>query len=158
MIFFECYADEVFLKVLGFSKKSIEHSFGRSRVCFKLSNAKNSMGLIDEDPNSPKEPYLRYLYGFPPIFEDESITFFYDKKSNNKMLVIRPNLEEWSLKLAKDRNIDLGNVYNLSNDVKKLHNDLAFYRNIQKFNAFEALLNSLSDHKTIIKIKELIKM
>ena len=142
MIFFECYADEVFLKVLGFSKKSIEHSFGRSRVCFKLSNAKNSMGLIDEDPNSPKEPYLRYLYEFPPIFEDESITFFYDKKS----------------KLAKDRNIDLGNVYNLSNDVKKLHNDLAFYRNIQKFNAFEALLNSLSDHRTIIKIKELIKM
>lgn len=157
MTFFECYADEILLKHLGFSKRNTEHSFGRSSVCFKLSKSSSSIGLIDEDPNSPKEPYLKYLYTLQPAYEDEYLICFNDKKQVNKLIVIRPNLEEWSLRLARDKQIDLVKQYNLSNNVKKLHEDLMLSKNLKKFQSFGKFLSDISDHTALVKIKELIK-
>jgi hypothetical protein len=156
MTFFECYADEILLRILGFSKKNIEHSFGRSRVCSKLSKTTDAIGLIDEDPNTAREPYLKYLFSTIPAFEDDYLIYLQDKKLANRLIVVRPDLENWALKLARDQKIDLQKKYGLSNNVKELK-ELMLLKNGKKLEAFEEFLRDVSDHKAIEKIKELIK-
>lgn len=58
MIFVECFNDELFLKIIGVPKKSIKHVAGKSNVIRHLLKIDaNSIGVIDEDPNSmqPKQ-------------------------------------------------------------------------------------------------------
>jgi len=155
MTFFECYADEILLRVIGFSKKNIEHSFGRSRVCTKLSNTRNAIGFIDEDPHAAREPYLRYLFTNRPEFEDDYLIYFHDKELANRLFIVRPDLENWALKIARDQKIDL-TEYGLSNNVKELK-ELMLLRNRKKLEFFEEFLRNVSDHKAIKKIRELIR-
>ncbi|MEA2013426.1 MAG: hypothetical protein U9O87_10190 [Verrucomicrobiota bacterium] len=58
MVHVECYADEDLLVNLGIDKKIIQHQEGKGNVLNHLRDSKgNSMGMIDEDPesNQPRE-------------------------------------------------------------------------------------------------------
>lgn len=134
MTYFECYADECLLKCLGFNSKELRggHSFGRSKVCRKLSKTSNSWGLIDEDPNASRDSYLKHLFSLNPIYEDVQLLCSKDKKRNNKIIVLRPNLEAWTLKLAMEEGVDLAKEYGLPSDWKGLHEVLGLQKNFQK--------------------------
>lgn len=159
MIFFECYTDESLLRCLGLNSRELRggHSFGRSRVSAKLKIATNSIGLVDEDPNSPQDPYLKHLLSLKPLHKDDYLICVKDTK-NNKLLVLRPNLEEWVLKLAYDKKINLTEKYQLPNSWKALHEFLMREKNFRGRENFIKFISDISDHKTIIKLKELIKL
>lgn len=132
MTYFECYADEAFLTMLEISKKESEHSVGRSKVCFKLNKDSNSLGLVDEDPHAAQEPYLKYMFSLQASYIDENVILITDKKLNNRLIVLKPDLERFSLKIAKDKGIDLRKRNNLSTGFKSLHNELMLNRNSKK--------------------------
>jgi hypothetical protein len=54
MIYLECYADEALVRAFGATSKMVKHAFSKGEVCNMLKKASNSVGIIDEDPNSGK--------------------------------------------------------------------------------------------------------
>ena len=56
MIYIECYADELLIEILGISSKNIEHSHGKGNVCKKLKSKRNSVGMVDADPQILSTP------------------------------------------------------------------------------------------------------
>lgn len=160
MTFFECYADEALLRFFGFSSKQLSggHSFGRSNVSRKLRKVADSIGVVDEDPGAAQDDYLKYLMTLPPIHKDSYLISSKDSKANNILVVMRPNLEAWAIKLAHERGIDLSNAkYGLSMDVSKLHEILMLQKNSKKRYKFIEFISDISDHKAIVKLKELLK-
>jgi|JI102314A2RNA_FD_contig_41_5240748_length_2428_multi_3_in_0_out_0_2 hypothetical protein len=157
MIFYECYADESLLKYLGFTAKHLRggHSNGRSRVSAKLRNTENSLALIDEDPGAPRDRYLEYVFGLNPLHSDKYCIATIDPKTRNKLIVLRPNLEAWSVALARDKNINLEN-YELVNNPKKLHDILRVERNDRKRKKFLEFIGDIESHPALEKLKELI--
>jgi hypothetical protein len=159
MIFFECYNDEDFLKFLGLTRRDLSggHSFGRSNVCLKLKNKSNCRGFVDEDPKKPKDSYFSHLLSLKPSFVDDYLMYIVDPRLNNKVIVIRPDLESFALRIARERKIDLEEKYNLSNEFKVLHDTLKIQKNEKERLKFIQFVNDVSDHKAIVKLKELLK-
>jgi hypothetical protein len=160
MTYFECYADESLLEYLGFSPKELRggHSFGRSNVCLKLKKVSHSLGLVDEDPNSTRDSYLKYLLELKPRYIDDYVICSVDPNNNNKLIVLRPNLEGLLVKLAKEKSIDLRDPkYGLESDWRKLHDILRIEKNIKKRKKYIEFVNDISDHKAIVTLKKLVK-
>jgi hypothetical protein len=159
MTYYECYADESVLKFLGFTSSELKggHSFGRSRVSAKLKKETRSLGVIDEDPGSAKDSYLNYLFHLKPIYLDEYLRVVVDAKTQNKLVVIRPNLEAWSVRLAQEKRIDLKSHYNLENDWRKLHDVLRIEKNEIKRHKFIQFISDIFDHKAITTLRQFIR-
>jgi hypothetical protein len=157
MIFFECYADESLLRYIGFTSGNLKggHSNGRSKVSSKLKNSVSKIALIDEDPGAPKDPYLDYLFSLEPTYSDRYCISIIDLNTNNKLIVLRPNLETWSVNIARDKKIDLED-YGLVNDGKNLHKILRIERNERKRKKFIEFISDAASHPAIIKLKELM--
>ena len=160
MTYFECYADESFLRFLGLNRKELSggHSNGRSNVSRKLRKAEGVgvTGFIDEDPGAPKESYLSYLFSLAPNYSDSHIIHILDVNTKNELIVIRPDLEGLAISIAKDRKIDLSREYGLSMNRGDLHDMLRIERNISKRKKLIDFFSEVSTHSTIIKLKELI--
>jgi hypothetical protein len=156
MIFFECYADESLLRVIGMDGKSLRggHSFGRSNVSRKLRKWPNSLALIDEDPNAAKDSFLKDLYSLVAIYSDDYIQVLFHKAGNSKVIVLRPDLEGFAIRLAKDKGIDLKEKYKLSMNKSELHDLLRIEKNSTARKKFAEFIKEVSDHKAILKIKE----
>lgn len=161
MTFFECYPDESLLKYLAFNAKALSggHSFGRSNVARKLNHTTNSLALVDEDPNSAKDSYLKYLFSLKPHYNDKYLLCFKDPRKGNILVVVRPNLEAWAIKLAQEKRIDLGSKkYALSMNESVLHNLLTPKANISQRTKFTDFMKDISDHPSIINLKKLVKI
>lgn len=157
MTYYECYADEIFLLELGFKSKDMEHSLGRSRVCSKLMKDNDSFGFIDEDPGAPRGHYLELLYSTPPIYSDYLIACFEYKRNNNRLIVIKPDLESFILKVASELNIDpTSKLYNLSSTPSGLHDEIKFIKSIRKLESFKRLVKDVSTHKIFSEIKSFL--
>ena len=115
MIYIECYADELLIEILGISSKNIEHSHGKGNVCKKLKSKRNSVGMVDADPQTEGPRYIKTL-DFVEAKDD--ITVLYDAKLHNNVVVINPYLEAWLVKAAKNSNINLLQ-YNLDENPTK---------------------------------------
>ena len=100
----ECIPDETLLKKLGFTKKQIQHHAGKTRVLAHISNNRNQLAMVDEDPNSVSNPYERELRVEKEVL---GLKYCMDKKLNNKVLVLKPKLEDWIIYACKKSNIDL---------------------------------------------------
>lgn len=159
MTFFESHADETLLRQVGLQSKELKggHSQGRSKVCGKLSKSKESFGLIDEDPGSAHDPYLAALHKIKPAYQDTNIILIEDIKRGNKLAIIRPNLEGWVVKIAKDKKVDLDKNYALSMKQKVLHDFLTPKENLSERKKLNNFLKYVSDHKSIVKLKGFIK-
>jgi hypothetical protein len=160
MNFFECYADESFLKCFGFTAKQLSggHSFSRSKVSSKLKKVNNSLGLIDEDPGSPKDEYLSQLLKLKPLYSDNNVIVISEPSQNNRLFVIKPNLESWSVRIAKELGIDLENPkYRLSMDPKKLHSILSQKDNERARSKLTDFISDASGHPSIVALKKFLK-
>lgn len=158
MTYFECYPDESFLKGLGVTPKELRggHSFGRSNVSGKLKKVADSLGLVDEDPFRSQDSHLKYLLSLKPVYDDDHFRCVKDTQRNNKLIVLKPDLEGFAIKLAKEKKVDL-TAYGLATDRKKLHEILTLKENTKKREKFIEFINDVSDHKSIVRIKEFIK-
>ena len=61
MIYVECDTDVALVKNLDIPKKEIIHAGNKGNVCNRLRKTKNSIGLIDEDPQSGQPRYIKNL-------------------------------------------------------------------------------------------------
>ena len=156
MIYFECYSDQAFLTGIGIPSKNMEHSFSKGNVCNKLQKNLSSIGLVDEDPNEIQPKFIRYLIEAQRIvYEDQYLTLFSDPKTKNKLILIRPNIEAWSIRIAQELKIDL-KKNNLSNNEDELHELLGFSKNRYELNSFMDFFKDASKHPSIVKVREFI--
>ena len=155
MIYLECYADEALLKSFGATSKMIKHAFSKGEVCNMLRKATNSVGVVDEDPNAGKSSYEKFMLQ-RMVYEDAKIILCEDKKSGNKLAIVRPRLEDLIIKIAKDNKIEIES-YSLSPLPKRLHDELTFRKNRQKFKDLNRLLSDLlMKEKALIELRKFI--
>jgi len=146
MIFVECNTEETLAKQFGFGKKEIIHSGsgGKSKVCKRLEKAVKSKALVDEEyPTANKPPYQTKLV---QIDNKHNIKVLYDKKKQNRLIMLCPRFEEWILEAAKVAGVKMEN-YGLPDDADKLHNIINF-----KLPALERLI---TDIKPTVMLKTL---
>ena len=117
MIYVECNPDKILVKTLGLPRQEIRHAGDKGKVCNKLRNNTNSVGLVDEDPGSNPPSYFEAL---KHLSNDNQIRLLHDEKNKNYLIVLCPRLEEWVLRVAREREIDISK-YGLSNDASELH-------------------------------------
>ena len=139
MIYVECKPDETLVKALGILGKKIEHRSGKGSICKRLEKSGNSKGLVDEDPLSAQPSYIRKLKLHS---HQHDIKLLYDKKANNYVIVLCPNLEEWILKATKEAKVNTKN-YNLPDNTDELHKILN-----TKIGKFTNLLQNLKKKKS----------
>jgi hypothetical protein len=159
MIFYECYADESLLRFLGFDSRKLKggHSFGRRAVSKKLQKNHNCWALVDEDPEKAKDDYLREIFR-NSFYEDANLLVSRDTQRGHKIIILRPDLENWVIRLARDSKVSLNNSkYNLSSNADQLHSQLSLRNNVRERGRFKEFMEEISTHKTIVKLKELIK-
>ncbi|MEM4402661.1 MAG: hypothetical protein QXD90_00025 [Candidatus Nitrosocaldus sp.] len=105
-ILVECYADELFIRALLGNKDRdarIIHSVGRSRIIKKIhACSENIKAVIDEDPNSYKD---RRLNSYQMLLNNNYIIVY--KTKNSILVVLRPDLEGFLLRLANTLNINV---------------------------------------------------
>lgn len=154
--FVECYADEVFVKILTDKSVRIKHAFGKGNVCNQLSRSTNSVGLVDEDPKSSKSEYERLMLN-GIVKENQHVILCKHENQSNRLIILRPNLEEFLLRLSKINKVDLGD-YNLPNDYKNLRDELNF-RKVTRYKLFEDFLRDLTskDKEVLNLIKNFFK-
>jgi len=60
-LYLECIPDEALAMCLGVPRKVITHQNDKGKVCNRLEKSSNTLGMIDEDPQSAQPGYLRKL-------------------------------------------------------------------------------------------------
>lgn len=115
----ECKPDEVLVQQLGFSKKYITHHSSKSRVFKKISEIKNELAMVDEDPRSVKTTYEK---GLTLIKEEEGVKQYSDQ-SGNRIIVLEGKLEDWIISRCKKSKIDISK-FGLPNNSSDLHDKI----------------------------------
>ncbi len=155
MIYLECFADEALVKSFGATSKMIKHAFSKGEVCNMLDKTTGAIGIVDEDPQSGKPSYEKEMRNHK-IHEDAKVIICEHRGSGNKLILIRPRLEEFIIRISKEHRVDMES-YKLSSDPDKLHDELSFRKNQYKFNGFRNLLfDLLKIDPTLISLKKYI--
>ena len=124
-IFVECYVDkeviEFILRKIGINKPYVEHARGKNRVIKKTINSPRSIGLIDEDPWAviPKEMNeLKEESKDNSLYKALQIAVYHSKECS-KIIMLKPRIEEWLIRLCKLSKIDY-TKYGLPPDISIL--------------------------------------
>lgn len=142
MIFVECNADKTLVRNLGIAKNEIIHSGNKGDVCNSLKKAKNSKGLVDEDPLSTQPSYIKELKS---VLHESGIKLFYHEKNRNHLIVLCPRLEDWILKAVEELELNVED-YSLANDAGELHENINI--NLKQF---EKLLEDIKEKSNRMK-------
>jgi hypothetical protein len=158
MIFYECFADRTLLECLGVKSGSLKggHSTGRSRVSAKLQKLGGSLGLIDEDPGASMDSYLRSISVRPPLYDDKFFSCIDDHKLNNRILILKPNLEALLIKVASDLKIDLRKQYGLPDKEQYLHDVLRIEANHFERSKLSRFVMDNMNHPSFRKLIEFL--
>jgi len=130
MIFVECKPDRLLVSILvGIGRKEIKHSGSKFEVMKKLDKYSMALGIIDEDhgKNQPIQLQKAEDISTSSIRASDLILLRY---RGNLVLVLRPRLEEWILKTAREININPQD-FSLPNDPEQLHGIINY--NLDKF-------------------------
>jgi hypothetical protein len=129
----ECLPDEALIKMLGFTRKSVTHHSGKSRVFSRLKLVSNQLAMVDEDTGSAKTEYERKLV---LVNEVQGIKLYSDK-SGNKIIVLKGKLEDWVIAICKRAEIKLSE-FGLPEKPNDLHSVIN-----QRINKLEKLIEYL---------------
>lgn len=140
MLFVECKPDYSLASLL--SLKKVEHSGNKSGVVRKLlrgsgvPNFENSKGMVDEDPQSSRNPNLGK---FMELKKDDKaeIKILYYRWLNNTLIILCPRLEEWIIEASKEAHIALRD-FGLPDSATALHEVINL-----RTDRFEDLVRSL---------------
>lgn len=121
MFVVECITEDTLVRLLtSVSRRRVDHVSGRSRVLRKLvRNYENSVGVIDEDPNRTHSRLIQRFRETDSL-ERDRLRILGDTQRNNRLIILRPRLEEWIIEASREANINLGS-YGLPNDPNELH-------------------------------------
>jgi len=129
----ECKPDRLLIRILaGVVRKEIRHSGNKFEVMKQLDKHTMALGIIDEDPgkNQPTQLQKAEDISTDEIRATDLILLRY---RDNLVLVLRPRLEEWILKTAREMNMNLKD-FTLPNDPEQLHSTINY--NLDKFERF----------------------
>jgi len=139
-IVLECNPDEALIKVLGYSRKMITHQSSKGEVINYLERNPASIGIVDEDPGSAKPTYFsKFSLETEERFGIESYKI---TKLGTRLIVIKPRLEEWILKHAKELKIDPGK-HSLPSNGNELHKIIN-----TRISKFESMLKVMLDKRS----------
>ena len=133
----ECYPDEAVLRALGVPRKRLLHEARKGEVFRWLRKTPGSIGMVDEDPDSAQP---RDLVNYQQVQAGEGLVLLVRQgNSGQKLIVVRPRLEEWLIQRAKVCGIDPKH-YHLPGTAKELH-DIPHYEQKDGFPRFLGELN-----------------
>lgn len=141
MIFVECKPDKLLVRIIAdIPRKTIRHAGNKFEVIKRLSKYSQGLGIIDEDPgrNQPIQLKTAKEISTQDIKAADLILLSY---KSNLVLIIRPRLEEWILKTAKELNVNPKD-FKLPDDPEQLHSIINY--NLDKFERF---LNKIKHRK-----------
>lgn len=140
-IVIECNPDEALVKALGYSRKEITHQPSKGEVFNYLEKNHNAFGIVDEDPGSTNPGHFsKYTKQRETKFD---IDCFLNKGTGAKLIVLKPRLEEWILKEARQMGVHPDD-FSLPTDGKKLHKIIN-----QRIPKFEEMLRKIKDGQGI---------
>ncbi len=99
----ECKPDELLVSKFGFTRKSVTHHTGKSRVFSKMKLAQNTLALVDEDPGTAKTTYEKGLI----LIEERHGIKKYEDKNGNRILVLGGKLENWIVAVCNQAKVNL---------------------------------------------------
>ncbi len=144
LIYVECNPDELLVILYGFSKKNINHSYGKSRIGKLLERNQGQVALVDEDPDGTPIPYFNKT-NFSLIKQTNGYRIINDSRRSHMIVEIQPSLEVWILDACDDAKIDI-REYNLPKDPISLHHIIN--SNLKRL---EKLLKELLNHNCRVK-------
>lgn len=147
MIYLECNADFALVGILGVPRQEREHSGNKGNVCNKLKKARNSKGLVDEDPRTVQPSYLESLH---LLSREHEIKVLYDEKGQNYLIILCPGLEAWIIKAAKETETNM-EKFGLPDDSNELHKIIN-----SKIPKFVSLLEYMKQNSRMLKALERI--
>ena len=155
MLYVECKPDQVLAqKLTRLPQREIVHALkGRPEVLRFIAEQSNSIAMIDEDPDS-RQPTI-----FGQMIRNEDSTsrrlmVYFDRRRNNRVVVICPKLEDWILRAAQDARIRVNtSPYSLPGTPNSLHKIIN-----NRLAQFESLVDSLlaAQSPRILKLQELL--
>jgi hypothetical protein len=145
MIYLECDPDKALVKALGMANKEIKHVYSKGNVCNRLAKSRDAKGLVDEDPASPQPAYIGKL---KLHLHQRDIKLLQEDKTQNRLIVLCPRLEEWILKAAREAKVDIQD-YGLPNEARQLHEII----NI-RVEGLEKFIKSIKDKSKMLKTLE----
>jgi len=101
-LFLECDADERLARLMGFTRRDIEHAGGKGAVCNGLLRNRGVLGMVDEDPNKSQPAYLSTCR---LIGEQHRIRLLADEERGNRVVMLCPDLEGWLVEALKKQKI-----------------------------------------------------
>ena len=150
-LFVECKADETLVIALGVTRQQVEHAANRAGVCTQLARREGVIGMVDEDPESVSQSYMKSL---PQESWEHGVRVLTDKERGNRVVVLSPRLEEWLVESAKSAGLKMTDFGFESDNGLQLHGEInQRLRNEQKL--IEALL--AANNPRILRLQSLLK-
>jgi hypothetical protein len=103
----ECNADENQLRYISIAKKQIKHHHDKFALIKYLKKSVGFIAIIDEDPQAASE---NIFDACELVSDAENLIEYKYTKNKHKIIVIRPQLEGWLLKQAKQVKLDLKDI------------------------------------------------
>jgi hypothetical protein len=150
-LFVECKADETLVLALGATRQQVEHAANRAGVCAQLARREGVIGMVDEDPDSAPQSYMKSLL---QESWEHGVRVLTDKERGNRVVVLSPRLEEWLVESAKSAGLKMTDFGFESDSGLQLHSEInQRLRNEQ--NLIEALL--AAKNPRILRLRSLLK-
>ena len=121
MIYVECKPDGVLVRqVTGLPSRQVTHEIkGKGEVCNRLTKTRDAVGMVDEDPGKTQPTYMSQI-SLSRDFANLGLKLYLDRNRNNRVVVLRPRLEEWLLRAAADLGLSMRD-YGLPERVNRFH-------------------------------------
>jgi hypothetical protein len=150
-LYVECKPDETLAFALGIPRRDVEHSLNRPGVCAQLARRNGAIGMVDEDPDTAPQPYMKTL---AEETWEHSIRVLRDPQRNNRLVVISPRLEEWLVQSAKSAGLKMTDFGFESDSGLHLHREIN-----QRLDNLKRLIEALLAAKNprILRLQSLIK-
>ena len=124
MLYVECKADETLVRILGLPRREISHELNKDEVLKQLAKQSRCLGMVDEDPRSPRPVQFGRMV-VAAEYEQLGLRVYADNPQSNRVIVLRPRLEEWLTRAAQDAGLNLNNPrYNLPRNPVQLHQQI----------------------------------
>ncbi|MFM7485605.1 MAG: hypothetical protein ACKOC0_10400 [Cytophagales bacterium] len=148
-IVLECNPDEALVRTLGYSKREITHQPNKGQVFNYLEKNHQACGIVDEDPGSANPGYFsHYIKQGETKFD---VDFFLNIGTGAKLIVLKPRLEDWVLKQAKQEGVE-PDEFSLPPNGRQLHRIVN-----QRIPKFEQMLHQMKGCAALNYLKHLLK-
>jgi hypothetical protein len=119
-LFVEGKPDSCLVRALGLTVREVREAVGRGEVANSLKNTTHRIGLIDEDPHAP-HALPSYIRDLSILEEAHGIQIRFDGKRQNRVIVLRPDLENWLFQLFRQHDLihELGKECTTAREWKK---------------------------------------